>query len=179
MQYRRAFVQGGSYFFTVVTRQRRCLFADSANVMLLRQAVRAVMQDRPFKIDAIVVLPDHVHCIWSLPSGDADYATRWRLIKTWFTKHLLPYKDIGPNESRIKKCQQTPWQHRYWEHLLRDEEDYKSHVDYIHYNPVRHGYVSRPVDWPHSSLRRYVKQGILPADWGANGVIIPETAGRE
>jgi putative transposase len=97
MQYRRAYVPGGSYFFTVVTEQRRRLFADASNVMLLRQAIRSVMRNRPFTIDAIVVLPDHIHCIWSLPAGDADFATRWRLIKTWFTKHLLLREHIRPN----------------------------------------------------------------------------------
>ncbi|MDH3899942.1 MAG: transposase [Gammaproteobacteria bacterium] len=179
MQYRRAFVPGGSYFFTVVTEQRCRLFADTANVTLLRQAVRSVMRNRPFTIDAIVILPDHIHCIWSLPPEDADFATRWRLIKTWFTKHLLLQEDIRPNRARIKKCQQAIWQHRYWEHLLRDQADYQFHVDYIHYNPVKHGYVSKPVEWPFSSMKRYVKQGVLPADWGTNGVNIPETAGKE
>ena len=179
MQYRRDFVPGGSYFFTVVTEQRRRLFADTANVMLLRQAVHSVMQKRPFTIDAIVILPDHIHCIWSLPPEDADFATRWRLIKTWFTKHLLLQEDIRPNRARIKKCQQAIWQHRYWEHLLRDEADYQIHIDYIHYNPVKHGYVSKPVEWPFSSMKRYVKQGVLPVDWGVNGVFIPETAGKE
>jgi putative transposase len=179
MQYRRAYVPGGSYFFTVVTEQRRRLFADVSNVMLLRQAIRTVMRNRPFTIDAIVVLPDHIHCIWSLPPGDADFATRWRLIKTWFTKHLLLREHIRPNTARIQKCRQAVWQHRYWEHLLRDEADYQCHVDYIHYNPVKHGYVSQPLKWPYTSLRRYVKQGVLAADWGANGVDITETAGRE
>jgi putative transposase len=179
MQYRRAYVPGGSYFFTVVTEQRRRLFADVSNVMLLRQAIRTVMRNRPFTIDAIVVLPDHIHCIWSLPPGDADFATRWRLIKTWFTKHLLLREHIRPNTARIHKCRQAVWQHRYWEHLLRDEADYQCHVDYIHYNPVKHGYVSKPVEWPFSSLKRYVKQGVLPADWGDNGVNIPKAVGME
>jgi len=179
MQYRRAFVPAGSYFFTVVTEHRRRLFADSVNVMLLRQAIRSVMYKRPFTVDAIVILPDHIHCVWSLPLGDADFATRWRLIKTWFTKHLLLQEDIRPNKARMKKCQQAIWQHRFWEHLLRDAADFKSHIDYIHYNPVKHGYVSKPVEWPYTSLRRYVEQGVLSADWGANGIILPETVGME
>jgi putative transposase len=114
-----------------------------------------------------------------LPPEDADFATRWRLIKTWFTKHLLLQEDIRPNRARIKKCQQAIWQHRYWEHLLRDQADYQFHVDYIHYNPVKHGYVSKPVEWPFSSMKRYVKQGVLPVDWCTNGVNIPETAAKE
>lgn len=179
MRYRRAFVAGGSYFFTVVTEKRRRLFADVGNIMLLRQAFRSVMRKRPFTINAIVILPEHIHCIWSLPTGDADFATRWRLIKTWFTKHLPQQQGIELNEARIKKCQQAVWQHRYWEHLLQDEADYQSHVDYIHYNPVKHGYVLRPHDWASSSFRWYVSQDILPADWGYSDIDLPRHIGRE
>ena len=151
MRYRRTFQPGGSFFFTVVTAHRRPIFASADAVALLREAFRVVRKARPFDIDAIVVLPDHLHCIWTLPDGDADFMTRWRLIKTWFSKHSA-FKNI--------------WQHRYWEHLLRDERDFEHHVDYIHFNPVRHGLANRVVEWPYSSFHQYVARGMYPVDWG-------------
>ena len=120
MHYRRAFAPGGSYFFTLVTEQRRPVFASNDNVSLLREAFRRVRKTRPFDIDAMVVLPEHLHCIWTLPPDDADFATRWRLIKTWFTKHSQPEWRTTPNAARAVKHEQAVWQHRYWEHQLRD-----------------------------------------------------------
>ncbi|MFN4117418.1 REP-associated tyrosine transposase [Acidovorax sp.] len=140
MQYRRAFTPGATLFFTVVTHDRRPLLQSEDAVETLRAAFRRVRSARPFVIDAMVVLPDHVHCIWTLPPDDADFATRWRLIKTWFTKHG-PANQRGPqNAARAAKQEQAVWQHRYCEHRIRDEEDYARHVDYIHYNPVKHGW---------------------------------------
>ncbi len=179
MQYRRAFVPGGCYFFTLVTKNRQKLFVDNKTVDVLRNAFRRVMIKRPFEIDAIVVLPDHLHCIWTLPEGDADFATRWRLIKTWFTKHCDTNIRRMPGPDQARRGEQSIWQHRYWEHLLRDEADYRHHVDYIHYNPVKHGRASSPADWPYSSFRRYVKVGILPADWGAAEVVFDDGIGNE
>jgi putative transposase len=183
MQYRRAFVPGGSFFFTVVTADRRRLFADDKNIGTLREAFRTVRSKRPFTLDAAVILPDHLHCIWTLPPGDADFATRWRLIKTWLTKHCdadgvsgyaLLTRPTGirskPDERKASKRESTLWQHRHWEHLLRDETDYRRHVEYIHFNPVKHGYVKSPMDWPYSSFRGYVKAGIYSQDWGAEVV---------
>ncbi|MFH0340914.1 MAG: transposase [Chromatiales bacterium] len=115
----RAFLRGGSFFFTVVTEQRRTLFASADAVEGLRKAFR-VRSTRPFEVDAMVVLPDHLHCIWTLPPGDADFATRWRLIKTWFTKHCGPGLRSEPNRARTAKREQALWQHRYWEHALRE-----------------------------------------------------------
>lgn len=179
MRYRRAFVPGGSYFFTLVTEKRRKLFAEDANVEVLRQAFQHVMAKRPFEIDAAVVLPDHLHCIWTLPPGDADFATRWRLVKTWFTKHCaLEYK-MPPDASRLKRGEQAIWQHRYWEHMLRGELDFERHVDYIHYNPVKHGYTDKPSKWRYSSLHRYVDQGIISDKWGDSGVDFVEGIGHE
>ena len=155
MRYRRAFQPGGSFFFTVVTAHRRPVFATANAVDLLRDSFRAVRHQRPFAIDAIVILPDHLHCIWTLPDSDADFMTRWRLIKTWFSKRC----DL-----------ENVWQQRYWEHVLRDERDLAKHIDYIHYNPVKHGLVSKVIDWPYSSFHRYVKQGWCAADWGGDGV---------
>ena len=132
-------------------------------------AFHAVRSRRPFDVDAMVVLPDHLHCIWSLPEGDADFATRWRLIKTWFTKHYDPALRTTPNQDQSvkwKKAQQPLWQHRYWEHALRDEPDRARHIDYIHFNPVKHGLVTSAKEWPYSSFHRYVKSGLYPPDWG-------------
>ncbi len=167
MQYRRAFIPGAAYFFTVVTEQRRPLFDNEANIDLLRQAFRTVKEKRPFGIEAIVILPDHIHCIWTLPPEDADFSTRWRLIKTWFSKHSPSDLRAPPNRSRQNKKQQAIWQNRFWEHLLRDETDFTRHVEYIHYNPVKHGYVNAPKEWRHSSFHRHVRAGIYPGDWGA------------
>lgn len=179
MQYRRAFIPGGSWFFTVVTDQRRPILTSPAAVDTLREAFRTVRNKRPFRIDAIVVLPDHLHCIWTLPPGDADFATRWRLIKTWFTTRCDPTLRVTPNQARTRKNEQALWQYRYWEHLLRDETDFARHVEYIHYNPVKHGYATIPLEWPFSSFRRDVRAGIYPADWGSGGAVVDAGIERE
>ena len=166
MEYRRAFIPGGAYFFTQVTHARRPVLASPAAIDVLREAFRQVRAKRPFEIDAIVVLPDHIHSVWTMPPDDADYATRWRLIKTWFTKHCDPALRAVPDAARTKKGEQAVWQHRYWEHCLRDEEDFRRHLDYVHFNPVKHGYVSCARDWRYSSFRRYLKLGLVSADWG-------------
>ena len=146
MRYRRAFTPGGSFFFTVVTERRRTLLASAEAVEVLRMAIQAVRSTRPFEVDAMVVLPDQLHCLWTLPPDDADFATRWRLVKTWFTKHCDPGLRAVPNRARVAKREQAVWQHRYWEHLLRDEADFVRHVEYIHYNPVKHGHCARAAD---------------------------------
>ena len=178
MNYRRAFIPGGSFFFTLVTEQRRPLLASAGAVDILRMAFRVVQSAHPFQLDAIVVLPDHLHCIWSMSPGDADFSIRWRLIKTWFTKHCDPALRGVPNRARVTKGQQAIWQHRYWEHALRDETDFARHVDYIQFNPVKHGYVSSAMEWPYSSFRRYVRDGVYPVDWG-QGTMDLEGVGRE
>ena len=166
MKYRRAFLPGGSFFFTLVMEGRRPIFASAEAVDVLREAFRSVRLSRPFELDAMVVLPDHLHCIWTLPPGDADFATRWRLVKTWFTKHCDPALRLVPNRSRIARNEQALWQHRYWEHMLRDETDFARHVEYIHFNPVKHGLALSAMDWPYSSFHRYVEAGVYPPDWG-------------
>jgi len=159
MHYRRVFTPGGTFFFTLVTLQRRPVFASDQAVEVLRSAFRAVRTLRPFRTDAIVVMPDHLHCLWTLPPGDADFSTRWRLIKTWFTKH-----------HGAEGQSQAIWQPRYWEHQVRDEADFANHADYIHYNPVKHGLAPSPMAWPYSSFRRYVEAGVYPANWGENAI---------
>ncbi|MCP4409944.1 MAG: transposase, partial [Gammaproteobacteria bacterium] len=130
---------------------------------LLRQIFRKVKEGHPFKINAMVVLPDHLHCIWTLPPGDVDYKTRWALIKAGFSRGI----PLGErrSRSRLKRGERGIWQRRYWEHLIRDDRDYRRHVDYIHWNPVKHGWVNRVADWPHSSFHGYLRRGIVPADW--------------
>ena len=172
MQYRRSKTKGATYFFTLVTHHRRKILCQPENVDLLREAFRYVMEKHPFKFDAIVILPDHLHCIWTLPEGDADFSTRWRLIKSYFSRKCdLKYQG-KISASRQSKKEKTVWQRRFWEHQIRDEKDFRSHVDYIHYNPVRHGLVDAPKDRQYSSFHRYVKDGIYDESWGASQKII-------
>jgi len=151
--YRRVWVPGGTCFFTVNLLDRReTLLLD--HVHGLRRAFATARSVRPFEIVAVVVLPDHLHCIWRLPAGDADNAIRWRHIKTAFSRCLPRHEPRS--SSRVTRKERGIWQRRYWEHWLRDERDVQNHVDYIHYNPVKHGYVAHAVDWPHSSIHRYL-----------------------
>ena len=168
MQYRRAKTPGATYFFTLITYQRQILFRDSAMLELLRAAFRTVKARFPFTIDAVVVLPDHLHCIWTLPDEDANFSTRWRLIKGEFSRHCPEQYKQNRSASRLRKGEQAIWQRRFWEHQIRDEVDFTNHVDYIHYNPVKHGLVAAPKDWAYSSFHRYVHDGSYPRDWGAN-----------
>lgn len=171
MQYRRANTSGGTFFFTLVTYQRRPLFVNIENVNLLRNVIRHVKSRHPFKVDAFVLLPDHLHCIWTLPNDDNDFAKRWRLIKSNFTRQCLHGYRITPTLSRKNKGEQCVWQRRYWEHQIRNELDFVKHVDYIHYNPVKHGYVKNVCDWPYSSFLHFVKAGIYANSWGSKGEI--------
>jgi len=129
----------------------------------LRDAFQEVKKAHPFDIDAIVVLPDHLHSLWTLPEGDDDFSLRWRQIKSAFSRAIE--KDERISNSRLRKQERGIWQRRFWEHAIRDEEDFNRHIDYIHINPVKHGYVQRAIDWQFSSIHRYVKLGILPTDW--------------
>nr|WP_243405516.1 transposase [Solimicrobium silvestre] len=131
----------------------------------LREAFRVTKKTHPFVIEAMVVLPDHLHCLWRLPPDDSDYPKRWRLIKAHFSQMLACGEFISA--SRKKKGERGIWQRRYWEHVIRDERDLHNHLDYIHYNPVKHGHVLRAIDWPYSSFHIYVVRGHYPADWAA------------
>ncbi len=165
--YRRAKVPGGTYFFTVaIAERRRSLLTD--HIDDLRHAFRVAHAARPFVVDAIVVLPDHLHCVWTLPPDDADFPVRWAHIKQAFSCRI-PWGEPR-RASRIAKRERGLWQRRYWEHLIADEDDLKHHVDYIHYNPVKHGHVTKVADWPHSSFHRYVRSGLYPFDW-AGGLV--------
>jgi putative transposase len=180
MQYRRAKVPGATYFFTVVTYQRQRLFDAPEVVELLRESFRVVKQRHPFTIEAMVVLPDHLHCIWTLPQEDADFSMRWRLIKSEFSRRCPEVYKRQRSASRVQKREQVVWQRRFWEHQIRDERDFARHVDYVHYNPVSHGLVKAPRDWEYSSFHRYVRDGCYPVDWGANEQIeFPPNIGNE
>ena len=162
--YRRNFVPGGSYFFTVNLADRRARLLTN-HIGLLRSAFRDTRTRHPFTIDAIVILPDHLHAIWTLPDADQDFATRWRLIKSAFSR-ALP-KTEAVSASRARRAERGIWQRRYWEHTVRDERDFERHVDYIHFNPIKHGHVKRVVDWPFSSFHRMVRLGVYSVDWAS------------
>jgi putative transposase len=166
MHYRRATTPGATYFFTVVTHNRQPLFQNNETVALLRQAFHIVKAEPPFIIDAIVVLLVHIHSIWTLPEGDADFSSRWRRIKALFSFRCPEVYKQQRSIARQRKGEQAIWQRRFWEHQIRNETDLSQHIDYIHYNPVKHGLVDAPRDWPYSSFRRYVRDGVYPADWG-------------
>lgn len=169
MRYRRILEPGASYFFTLVTHERRPIFANDANVLQWHNAVAKLQRKRPFVVEAEVILPDHLHMLWSLPRGDADFATRIRLIKTYFTKSLGLGDDAKPTHaSRASKGERDVWQRRYWEHLIRDENDWQVRLDYIHYNPVKHGLVARPADWPHSTFHVWIERGVYDPRWGSD-----------
>lgn len=155
---------GGTYFFTVNLLERR-LDILVRHVDALREAVRKTRQQRPFHIDAWVVLPNHLHCVWTLPVGDDDFSNRWKSIKIRFVQ-ALPRTERR-SKVRMAKGERGIWQRRFWEHVIRDEIDYTRHVDYVHWNPVKHGVVKRAVDWPYSSFHRYVANGLYPQDWAS------------
>ena len=166
--YHRVFVEGATYFFTVVTFNRLPLLTTDEGRAILHDAWLEVQGRFPFRTVAVCLLPEHLHCIWSLPEGEAGYPLRWKEIKRLFTRSYLAL--VGPGEerntSRLKQGEAAIWQRRYWEHLIRDEQDLRRHEDYIHYNPVKHGLVQRVVDWPWSSFHRYVRMGYYERDWG-------------
>jgi putative transposase len=174
-RYRRAKIEGGALFFTLV-------LADRSSDLLvhqidrLRRAYKAVQERHPFETVAICILPDHLHALLVLPDGDADFAMRWSLFKSGFSRGLPAAG--SRSVSKIVKREKGIWQRRYWEHAIRDDADLERHIDYIHYNPVKHELVSRVSDWPHSSFHRYVKRGLLPVDWGGDGIDMPGRFGE-
>jgi len=163
MRYRRALIEGATYFFTVNLADRSSrLLVDRVDD--LREVVREVRKAHPFEIIAWVVLPDHLHAVWRLPQGDTDYPMRWGQIKAKFSRTIPNRERIAA--SRKNKGERGIWQRRFWEHLVRDDDDLQRHVDYIHYNPVKHGHVRRSVDWQFSSFHRHLRLGWVSADWG-------------
>lgn len=161
--YRRAFIPGGTWFFTVNLLQRHGNDLLVREINLLRDTVRRVREQHPFRIDAWVVLPEHLHYVMTLSPGDSDFSLRWRLIKSGFSR-ALP-KTEPRSEVRKAAGERGIWQRHYWEHLIRDDADYRRHVDYVHMNPLKHGHVRQVQDWPYSTFHRYVDAGIYPVDW--------------
>ena len=180
MRYRRSRAKGTTYFFTVVTDNRRSILCQECNVALLREAFSDVISRHPFTIDAFVLLPEHLHCIWTLPENDNDFSNRWRQIKGHFSRNCGDELKGDLTSGHKNKGEQAVWQRRFWEHQIRDERDFIKHVEYIHYNPVKHGLVNAPAAWPHSTFHRYVKQGIYHAEWGAGKEIaFDQNIGKE
>ena len=191
--YRRLYRPGGTYFFTVNLAERGSrLLVD--RVGDLRAAVAATRADRPFRIDAWVVMPDHIHAVWTLPEGDAEYSVRWGAIKARFTRSVRDAGRVGFNPtiaraaglpvgwnptlhrsaSKMRKGDAGIWQRRFWEHTIRDEADFAAHVDYCHFNPVKHGFAERPADWPYSSVNREMRDG-----WWTLGGVSPHQHRRD
>ncbi|EIW9478113.1 MULTISPECIES: REP-associated tyrosine transposase [Klebsiella] len=150
--YRRSYLPGGCWFFTVNLQNRHSDLL-TRHIDHLRAAIACAKRKRPFQINSWVVLPEHMHCIWTLPEGDSDYSGRWREIKKSFTRALA--------QSQI-------WQPRFWEHAIRNDEDYRRHMDYVYINPVKHRLVGRVSDWPYSTFHRDVRQGLYPEDWAGH-----------
>ncbi|MCR4304155.1 MAG: transposase [Gallionella sp.] len=166
-EYRRANIPGATYFFTVITYRRQALLTDPHCRESLRNAIDKVRLKMPFEIVAWVLMPDHLHAVWQLPQNDRDFSLRCSLIKQHVTRDCaawLPRQNLSA--SRDKRGEGNLWQRRFREHLIRDETDLSRHLDYIHYNPVKHDYVSNAADWPYSTFHRYVKEETYPEDWG-------------
>ena len=170
-EYRRIKKGGGTYFFTVVTQGRRPILTSPEVRQALREGISKVRQSMPFSIDAWVLLPDHLHSIWTLPEHDDRYAARWAVIKSCVTKRCKNL--LGPEEnvniSRNRRHEGGIWQRRFWDHVIRDEPDFQRHLDYLHWNPVKHEYVKTPMEWPYSTIHRFVAQGFYPTNWGGGG----------
>ncbi|XUM20359.1 REP-associated tyrosine transposase [Bradyrhizobium oligotrophicum S58] len=164
VRYRRHRLAGGTYFFTLALADRRS-GALVDHIDLLRSALLTTRAERPFEIDAIVVLPDHLHVVMTLPEEDVDFSGRWRRLKGHFSSALL---HAGTPIPRRRNGELALWQRRFWEHAIRDDGDFERHVDYVHFNPVKHGLTRRVLDWPHSSFHRYVRDGLLPEDWAGD-----------
>jgi putative transposase len=167
-EYRRIFIEGGVYFFTLVTYQRKRIFSSALARLLLLQAIEHVQSYHPFTVVAHCILPDHSHFIWQLPEGDSDYSKRISAVKRRFSmKYCQRFNIPSPKEPmKIKRREACIWQRRYWEHFIRDEKDFQRHFDYLHFNPVKHSLVNQVCDWKASSFFKYVELGHYDLDWG-------------
>ena len=169
-QYIRSYTKGATYFFTLVAYERRPIFCKNDFLEAFRASIKTVQQQYPFEIVAWVQLPDHLHCIWQMTDDDTNYSQCWSRIKRLTTKacpqYHLSMQDL--NSSKVKRNEKGIWQRRFNEHQINNEEDFINHMDYLHYNPVKHGLVESVADWQYSSFHRYVKNGIYAVDWGAN-----------
>ena len=165
--YRRIFRPGGTYFFTLVTENRAPIFSNSRARSLLHDAFHECRSRRPFELEAIVLLPDHLHAIIELPESDHDYPTRVAAIKAHFTRSFLSWggQEQARSSSRVAGRRRGVWQRKFWEHTIEDQEDFNRHVDYIHYNPVKHGLAKCPHAWPYSSFKKWVAASAYEPDW--------------
>lgn len=177
--YRRYFVPGGTYFFTLITERRAPLFAGESARHMLGDVMRECAARHPFETIAIVLLPDHLHALWQLPPNDDRYSLRWNWIKRKFTQRWLAQggREQQRPQSRLRERRRGVWQRRFWEHTIADESDLENHFDYMHYNPVKHGYVTRPRDWLPSTFHRWVAHGHYDINWGA-GYVLPPLPGN-
>jgi putative transposase len=159
---------GRTFFFTVVTDERRPILTTDLGRCCLRAAFHQTRASRHFELTAIVLLPDHLHSVWTLPEGDTDFSTRWRAIKSEFTRRWLAAGggEATSSHSRSSKAERSIWQRRFYEHTCRDDADLKRCVDYVHVNPLKHGLVTQVRDWPWSSFHRHVRLGEYSLDWG-------------
>ncbi len=164
-EYRREYVPGGTYFFTVCTHQRRPVLTRRSVREAITSASVIVRRKYPFRIDAWVILPDHLHCLWTMPAKDADFSKRWSMVKRIVTQTCGAIC-CDYDTSRSIRLEGRIWQRRFWDHLIRSEKDYQTHVDYVHWNPVKHGYTRSAAGWPYSSFSRFVAKGVYEADWG-------------
>jgi putative transposase len=165
--YKRDKTPGGTWFFTVVSYHRRAFLCDAPVRAEIRSAIKRVRKKYPFEINAWVLMPDHFHCVWTLPRGDSNYSLRISLLKRFIThwhKASVAVSDTR-STSRVKHRESTVWQRRFWEHLIKDDNDLRQHLNYIHYNPVKHGYCQNPADWPYSTVHKFIANGIYPKDW--------------
>jgi len=167
VKYKRYFQNEGTYFFTAVTYNRRKIFTTEAEIRLLHGAIEYVQQRHPFELIAYCICPDHIHMIWTLPENDSDYPTRWRLIKSYFSRNWPGPDSHTISQSRIGKGEKGIWQRRYWEHYIKDDTDLKNHIEYIHFNPVKHRLVQTPIEWQRSSFKDYVHNGLYASNWGS------------
>lgn len=164
-RYIRTHVPGGTFFFTVNLAERHGNRMLVEHVNALREAFHSTRRNHPFRTEAIVILPDHLHAMWTLQQDDSDFSMRWALIKARFSRSIE--RDERISSSRLRRRERGIWQRRFYEHVVRDDDDFARHVDYIHWNPVKHGWTQRVMDWPHSSFHRFVRQGLLTPDWAA------------
>ena len=173
-RYIRSNRHGGTFFFTVVSYKRRKILCEEIIRSALHQAIVDVRKIHPFNINAWVLLPDHLHCILTLPPHDSSFGIRWSLIKRIVTQQcpLSLITDSTLNQSQRKRRESVVWQRRFWEHEIKNNDDYEKHFNYVHYNPVKHGLVDNLKDWPYSTFHRYVEEGVYECDWGTNDVII-------
>ncbi|MEY4730741.1 MAG: hypothetical protein RL020_1899 [Pseudomonadota bacterium] len=168
--FRRDLTKGATYFFTVATYRRQPILTKPEVITSLRNAIAETKNEYPFEIVAWVVLPDHLHAVWTLPEGDSDYGVRWGLIKRKVTAEASGHVTIKLSKSQLTRNESGFWQRRFWEHRIRDDDDLQKHVDYIHYNPVKHGLVENVVDWPHSTFHRFIEKGWVTQDWAGSNI---------